>query len=167
MRIRGLLAIILLAVGLCFVPALGYGEVKGIEALNKLSGSKVSFIQHLLLGERVNYIMRNPTSFLYVDFVYDEDGTLGRSLETVGLAEGIDTKEKIVIDITDTRGVFSGKSGAALLSEFKNKLKHIYLYVRTITWNMDTDIVAKFWSKEGDFLGYFYQGEYYLWEKQG
>ena len=159
MKGKRVLAAFLLGVGLCFMPALGYGRVQ------RLQDYRIPYMKFFLLESKVLYIMRNPTSFLYVDFVYDQDGTLGRSLETVGLAEGIDTKEKIVIDITDTRGVFSGKSGAALLSEFKNKLKHIYLYVRTIAWNMDTDIVAKFWSKEGDFLGYFYQGEYHLWEK--
>ena len=102
---------------------------------------------------------------MYVSFTYDEGGVTGKSLEDLNLAKGIDTKEKIVIEISDTRGVFSDKSGAALLNEFKSRLEKIYVFVRAIAWDMDTDIVAELWSKEGDFLGYFYQGQYHLWEK--
>ena len=173
MKAKKLLAVILLAVGLCFVPAVGYGEVKGIEALDKLSESKVSFLQHFLLGEKVNYIMRNPTSFLDILFLYHEP-----RLENVkfvkDLPESVDTAGKLIIWIKDNRGVFSDKSETALLYLFEVHLKWIWFWISGLVPDMDNDVVAIFYSKERSWggeptfkgiLGYFYQGEYYLWEK--
>ena len=161
MRTKKLLAALLLGVGLCFVPGLGQGEV-----LKRLYDYRVPYMEFSLFKSKVDYIMLNPTSFLHVDFVYDKYGEVGTTLEELEFAKGIDTKEKIAIKISDTRGVFSGKSGAALLTEFKSRLEKIYLLIRVV-WprNMDTDVVAEFWSKEGDFLGYFYEGEYHLWNE--
>jgi hypothetical protein len=106
-------------------------------------------------------MMLNPTSFLNVRFYYDPDGRFGRKF----FPEGIDTKRKICVRVTDNRGVFSDKSGIALLDQFKRKLEVIYSFIRLMDTDMDTDIVALFFSKRGIPLDYFYQGKYYLWEK--
>jgi len=71
--------------------------------------------------------------------------------------------------IIDNRGIFSDKSERALLSQFKKELEAIYssLYEATggMATDMNTDIVAAFYSREQNPLGSFYQGEYHLWEK--
>lgn len=173
MRTRVVLAIILLAVGLCLVSGVGYGEVKGIEWLNKMSESKVSFVQHFFLGARVDYIMRNPTSFLNIRFLYHEP-----RLENVmfsDVPESVDTKGKLIIWIKDNRGVFSDKSEAALLYLFEVHLKSIWFWIGGLApGGMDNNVVAIFYSSKITFtrdrtlegiLGYFYQGEYHLWER--
>lgn len=166
MRIRGLLAAFLLGVGLCFVPVLGYGEIPGRLIEGKVDAwldSRVSLLDFFLLEARVNYIMYNPTSFLNVFIDYDPDGKkFGKFFP-----EGADTKGKICLMVIDNRGVFSDKSGIALLGQFKKSLRVIYSFIEPMTTDMDTDIVAKFLSKDekGGELGYFYQGEYHLWEK--
>jgi len=66
----------------------------------------------------------------------------------------------------DNRGVFSYKSGIALRDEFKRQLKVIYSFISLVATDMDADIVAQFLSREAIPLGYFYQGEYHLWEEQ-
>ena len=159
MRGKRLLAAFLLGVGLCFVPTLGYGEVA-----HWLHKRKVSSMNFWLLNARVDYMMHNPTRFLIVTFHYNPVGTLKGAVE---FPEGvdIDTKGKIHVLIRDSRGVFSDKSGTALLDQFKTELKVIYSFLRFIASDMDTDIVARFVSREEIPLGYFYQGEYYLWEK--
>jgi len=92
MRGKKLLAAFLLGVGLCFVPALGCGDIKWVErlpdvnfymnkypddagkALNEwqkdCSRAYPGFLQFVLLQARVNYIMKNPTKFLEVTFYY-------------------------------------------------------------------------------------------------
>ena len=173
MKGKRVLAAFLLGVGLCFVPVLGYGEVKGIEALNKLSESKVSFIQHLLLGAKVDYIMRNPTSFLDIHFLYHEPKN--KNVKFVrDLPESVDTAGKLIIWIKDNRSVFSDKSETALLYQFEVHLKWIWFWISGLVPDMDNDVVAIFYSKERSWdkertlegiLGYFYQGEYHLWGK--
>lgn len=157
MRGKKLLAIFLLSVGLFFVPTLGYGKIEPW-----LYQEKASLIRIYLLDAKIEYIMHNPTTFTFVDFAYDEAGLL-RIIER--LPEGIDTKGKIIVLIGDTRDRFSYKTGIALLDEFKRILKVIYSFIDDVATDMDTDIVAKFVTKHGIPLGYFYQGEYYLWEK--
>ena len=174
MRGKRFLVAILLGAVLCFVPVLGYGEVKGIEALNKLSESKVSFVQHFLLGVRVDYIMRNPTSFLDIDFLYHEPKYENVKLVR-DLPENVDTTGKLIIWINDNRGVFSDKSETALLYLFKVHLKlRIWFWISGLVPDTDNDVVAIFYSKERSWggeptfegiLGYFYQGKYHLWEK--
>ena len=158
MRSKKLLPAFLLGVGLCFVPVLGYGEVK-----KEMDEKKVSLMRFHLLWARVNYIMDYPTTFLAVNFIYDPDGKYRGEFP-----EDIDTKGKICAQITDNRDVFSipfYKSKRALLERFKEELEAAYWYIDRVATDMDTDIVAKFYSREGNPLGYFYQGEYHLWEK--
>jgi len=156
MRGKVLLATFLLGVGLCFVPALGYGEVE-----KWTDGKKTSYTEVLLLlSARVDYIMYNPTTFLNIDFIYDSDGAFGKKV----FPEGVDTKDKICVRVTDSRGVFSDKSGIALLDQFKRSLTVIYSFlVPLAVGNLNTHIVAIFLSREEIPLGYFYQGEYHLW----
>lgn len=155
MRGKKLLTAFLLAAGLCFVPALGYGEVA-----YWLHEKRASSMQFWLLDARVDYIMDNPTSFLNVNFHYDPVGTT-----ILEFPEDIDTKGKIHVLVRDNRGLFSDKSGIALLDQFKKELELIYSFLQFIASDMDTDIVARFASKEEILLGYFYQGEYHVWEK--
>jgi len=154
MKGRGLLVAFLLGVGLCFVPALGYGEVE-----HWADEAKASLMDFTLLNARVNYIMHNPTNFLNVNFYYDPKG-----MYEDRFPEGVHTKGKIYIDVMDNRGLFSYMSGTALLDQFKRELETLYSFIRYMATNMDTDIVAVFRSKGGIPLGYFYQGEYHLWE---
>jgi len=152
MRGKELLAALLLGAGLCFVPVLGYGEVR----------HKAYEMNYRLLEARVSYIMLNPTNFLDVVFYYDPDGTM-RSYKIV--PEGIDMKGKIYVQVVDNRGVFSYKSGVVLLGQFKRELEAIRLPIFFVATDLDTDIVAVFFSRQTVPLGYFYQGEYHLWEK--
>ena len=157
MKSKGLLAAFLLGVGLCFVPALGHGEIKGwmIE-------KKASIIDFMLLDARIRYLMWNPTNFLYVDLYYDEYGVYGTADR---LPESLDTKDKIYVQVADTRGVFSYEPKKALLSEFKRQLELIYSFIEDVATDMDTDIVAIFFNRKERPLGYFYQGKYHLWEE--
>ena len=155
MRKKRFLVAILLGVVLCFmVSGVGYGEIEEWKI-----ESKVPYITWLLLRASVKYVMSNPTNFLYVMFTYSPVEVRG------GVPEGVDTEGKIWAQVIDTRGMFSYKSGIALREQFKKELEILYSYIDDIATDMDTDIVAIFVSK-GDFpLGYFYQGEYHLWEE--
>lgn len=155
MRQRILLAVLLLSVILSFMPVTGYGEVK--EWMNKTGAS---YMEVKSLEARVNYMMRNPTSFYEVNFYYDPTGEAGEYFP-----EDIDTKGKICVDIRDNRDAFSGKSGIVLLVTFKEILEALYLYIKEIATDMNNDIVAVFFSKEDIPLGYFHEGVYSLWEK--
>ena len=188
MRKKRFLAAILLGVVICFVSGVGYGEViippKPSRIVGELLGLKtlyedeplwpyieeirgemleeISFLKlnNMLLYARIDIIMANPNSFSYVDLVYDKYGIVRASFP-----ENVDTKSKIVMLIVDRRDIFSDKSGIALLDEFKRNLEVIYSFIKHIATNMDTDIVAEFFSREGIPLGHFYQGEYHLWEE--
>jgi len=124
---------------------------------------QASYWNLFLLEAKIHYTMLNPTSFLYVDFHHDRAGEWGKTK----LPESVDTNGKICIHIRDNRGVFSNKSGAALLGQFKRTLESIYRTssIAIVNVDMDVDIVAMFCSEENLPLGYFYQGEYHLWEK--
>lgn len=156
MKARGLLAAFLLGVGLCFVPALGYGEVQHWMYYSKASYMKVEF-----LTAKVDYMMHNPTNFLNVTFLYDPSEKFAKKY----FPEGVHVKGKIYVDVSDSRGVFSYKSGIALLDQFKKEWEVIYSFIKYIATDMDTDILAIFYSREDIPLGYFYQGEYHLWER--
>ena len=167
MRGKQLLAAFLLGVGLCFVPALGCGTVH--EWMYEIKPSVIDFN---LLQARVDYIMKNPTDFLVVRFIYDRVGGFGQLAKSgmdtglVKLPKGADTKGKILVIVIDSRGVFSHRSRTALLSQFKRELEAIFFHlIPVVATNMETDIVAFFWGQEDILLGYFYQGEYHLWEK--
>ena len=75
MRVKKLLATFLLGVGLCFVPVLGYGEIK-----HKWDEIQATLMEFVLLEARVDYMMRNPDVFLDVHFYYDSTGSFGRKL---------------------------------------------------------------------------------------
>lgn len=152
MRGKGLLAALLLGVGLCFMPALGHGEVE--EWIQEV---EVSGMDLALLRAEVRYIMHNPTSFLNVELFYDPDGRF-----RFWFPEGLDTKQKICARVQDTRGIFSNKSSVALREEFQEQLEAICGAMRSWFTDMDTDVVAMFYSGTMDSLGYFYQGEYHL-----
>ncbi|MBA7696691.1 hypothetical protein ES703_105342 [subsurface metagenome] len=112
-----------------------------------------------LLEAKVEYIMRNPTSFLDIVFSYDPYGVMGWTWD---LPENVDTERKICVEIWDNRGIFSYESGMGLLEQFKEELEIVYSYIEDMAMYMDTDIVAIFYSEEDILLGYFYQGEYYF-----
>ena len=114
------------------------------------------------LEDKVSYMMNNPTDFLYVWFDYGPDERLEKELPG-----DVDTQGKLIVSVRDTRDVFSGKSGKDLLGQFNKELDSIELGSFRV-W-MDSgiekeNIVARFLSREGAPLGYFYQGEYHLWE---
>ena len=158
MRKKRFLAAILLSVALCFVVSgVGYGELN-----QELLESGTPLIFHHLLQARVDYMMNNPNRYLYVQFYYDPGGSFDEFFPG-----DIDTKDKIVVSVSDIRGDFSGRSGETLLKIFKNFLDSLYSYIWPwmITMDMNTDITAKFSTEDGTPLGYFYEGEYYLWEE--
>ncbi len=164
MRKKRVLAAILLLAVFCFVVSgVGYGtEVQVLE----INTPHVGFF---LLEARVEYMMHNPTSFLDVSFHYDLKGTYYRSYD-MEFPEHVDTEGKLYVEIRDRRGVFSGKSGVTLLEIFKKQLEVAYsfipsLYLYGLYWDIDEDVVAKFYSKGDIPLGYFYQGEYRLWKE--
>ena len=159
------------------MPALGHGEdlvdlspqewVAWVETTRLFRKQmhdelKASSMDIHLLNARVGYMMRNPNGFLLIALLYDPYGVGGKAW---GFPEGVDTKNKIYVAVTDNRGAFSDKSKVVLLDQFKKELDLIYVGLFTIAADMDTDIVAKFFSQENVPLGYFYQGEYHLWEK--
>ena len=73
-------------------------------------GAKATLMDLNLSEARINYMMRNPNSFLYVEFYYDADGKFGKLLPETN----IDTKGKIYVAVYDNRGVFSYKSEMVL-----------------------------------------------------
>lgn len=163
------LATFLLAVGLCLVPALGYGEILGKyefqEWKEEFRGDKEVAMEVMLLEVRIDYIMRNPTSFLDVKFYYDPIGMFGEILPG-----DVNTKEKIWVDVLDNRGTFFGKSGFALLNELKKQLAAIFLCLNKVATDIDNDVVVLLGVIPPGFqirtqLAYFYQGEYHLWEE--
>lgn len=91
MRSKKLLAAILLGTGFCFISILGYTEVKEYKNMDAI------FEQ-----ARTNYMMTNPNSYLYVNFYYDSDGWYKKFIP-----EGVNTKNKIIIEIIDNRDMFS------------------------------------------------------------
>lgn len=184
MRTKGLLAAFLLGVGLCLMPALGYGEIKMrssglIIADLVIAGSRgeeperayaeridsavsLLWLEAKLNNARIQYIMHNPTKFLSVDCYYDRDGRF--SYPKYPFPEDIDTAGKIFVLVTDNRGVFY-LSGVALLDVLKGNLETIYSFLNPVATDMDTDIVALFQSGGGNLLGLFYEGEFQLVEK--
>ena len=158
MKKRLLLVAILLGVVLCFVSGVGYGEV-----MHMWDETKATLMEFVLVEARVDYIMRNPDVFLNVHFYYDSTGWFGE-----GIPGNVDTKGKIFVEVIDNkRGGFSYESGTALLDLFKGILELLYTFIefKAVVTDMNTDIVATFTSTGGIPLGYFYQGEYHLWEE--
>jgi len=155
MRNKRVLAVILLAGGLCFVPAMGYGEIQ--SSLYKSEGESMEL---RLLRARLDYIMSNPTIFLDVDFHYDVEGVWEDEFP-----EGVTTQGKIVVVIYDSRGRFTDKPSLLLLNEFRMTLEVLYSYIESVATNMYADIVSKLYTEDEIPLGCFYRGVYELWEK--
>ena len=158
MEKKRFLAAILLAVVFCFVVSgMGYGEIEEL-----VKGGEYSPIAFYLLNAKVNYMMYNPNTFLNVAFAYDYWGSWAEFFP-----QGIYTEQKICVMIIDNRARFSDKSGTVLLEQFKQSLEVIYSFIEPLATDMNADVVAKFLSedKEGGELGYFYQGEYHLWNE--
>jgi len=132
MRVKQLLAVFLLAVSLCFVPALGYGKVRQWRETD-------------------------------IDFYLDKYPEEPRR----GLYEWqMANNEQWQLEMYKTL------SGVDLLNLFRAQLEVMYQFLFTeiagrmnIPISLKTDIVGKFHSGGGIPLGYFYQGEYHLWEK--
>ena len=169
MKNKKFLAIILLSLSFCFVSGAGYGEefpskewVASMRLVRKQmhDEQKASSMDIYLLEAKVAYMMRNPTGFLLIGLVYDPFGVGGKAW---GFPEGVDTKDKIYIGVTDNRGAFANKFEAVLLEQFEKELNIIYAGLFSIAPDMDTDIVAKLFDMNNVPLGYFYQGEYHLW----
>lgn len=116
----------------------------------------------VLLEARINYMMRNSPNFLYVSFYYDPDGSFGKAEE---FPEKVDTEGKIFVAVIDNKRAFSNKSGVVLRKQFKMILESIYSFIQGVATDMDNDVVAKFHSEDEIPVGYFYQGEYHLWEE--
>jgi len=185
MKNKKLLAIILLSLSFCFVSGTGYGEIFPQLTEEAISQGELYFkkdfpeepiktiltytrrehptyFEFYLLGARVNYMMMNPNTFVCLFADYDESGALQ---EIHKLPEGVVTKGKVLVTVYDRRKEFSHESGTALLELFKLILTTFYSYIDVWVTDINTDVVAKFYSKEGIPLGYSYQGEYHLWEE--
>ena len=157
MRYKKVLATVLLAVSFCFVSGVGYGELIEKEYL---LGTQARPIESQFVESIINYIMMYPDSFLRVSHYYDE---IGRWAEY--FPAGVKTKDKIVVFILDSRDIFSGKTGTTLLLELKLQGFRACYFLGAIVSDMDNDIVVKFMDNLGEPLGYFYQGEYHLWDE--
>ncbi len=186
MRVKQVIAAFLLGVGLSSVSALGYGEIRQWRETDinfymdkypdeprralyewQMANNEQWQLELCLLTARVDYIMRNPAVFENVRFFYDPDGRYKTEFP-----EGVQTEDKILVWVLDNREMYKTLSGVALLDLFKVQLEVMYQFLFTetvgrmnIPISLKTDIVAKFYSGEGIPLGYFYQGEYYLWER--
>jgi len=180
MRIKTLSATLLLAASLCLIPTLGFGEIilgsrvnmeeMGYNSFPSGDEIKAMDLEISLLGlnfkfqrARLDYMMLNPSTFLFLTMTYDWDGALAKGFFPAGVT---DTEGMVCLLILDNLDVFADKSGAALLEEFKKHLEVIYSFIDHIATDMDADIVAEFDSKGGIPLGYFYRGEYHLWEEE-
>ena len=155
MKGKGVLGAVLLSIGLCLVPGGAHGEVK--EWMHEV---EASVMEVELLRAQVRYIMDRPATFLNVVFYYDRDGRHRRELPG-----DVDTNGKIFVMVRDNRDVFSFKSERDLLDQFRKELQDVYSFMKIVATVMDADVVAKFYSKEGAPLGYFYRGRYRLWEE--
>ena len=155
MKNKKLLAIVLLSLSFCFVCGVGYGEIK-----EYLLGTKAEKLEFELLKAKVSYMMFYPDSFLRVSYYYDETGWIAENFPA-----GVSTKDKIVVQIIDSRDVFSGKSGAMLLLEFRRQLLDATYFLELLVSDLENDIVALFTDEDSVPLGYFYQSGYHLWEE--
>lgn len=149
------------------LSTVGYGKIAlGYYSYEEMTWEEVEMVMQIeFLKVTISYIMRNPTSFLEVWFQYDEVGVFSALFP-----KDIDTKDKFYVDVLDNRGVFSGKSGPALLDEVKKQLAKLFLFFYPITADIDNDVVVTIGviplgAKIRTQLAYFYQGEYHLWEE--
>lgn len=178
--IIGLAALIVYLILKDFMPVRKYKdaivlEMGGSEALlfdfSDRPALKALYRRVYFLEATLDYVNVNPINFLnvsfydYTDFLYKQE-----------FPHGVDIIGEVYVVVRDNRGSFSRRSGIALLEIFKRELEVICSFISCYTINskystdedlntMNTDIVAKFYSKEGIPLGYFNQGEYHLWKE--
>lgn len=88
-----------------------------------------------------------------IGLVYDPLGVGGKAW---GFPEGVDTRDKTYIGVTDNQGASANKSEAVLLEKFKKESNIIYVGLFSIAPDTDADIVAKFFNVENVPLAYFY-----------
>ena len=158
MRKKRFLAAILLVVVFCFVVSgAGYGEIKEWTLERK-----IRFIDLFLAEAELAYIFRNKTNYLDATFSYDNvyEGEVIFSSK-----HDVSTKGKILIQIRDSRGIFSNKSEIAILNLFNKALGAMYSFIENYATDMDADVVAIVRDDQGHKLAYFYEGEYHLWEE--
>lgn len=172
MRKKRFLAVLLVVV-LCFVfSGVGYGKEFTLEEIREIAyKQKASELDLTILKARTSYIMDNPTDFLNIVFCsYDVGGFIRfddlreKKLAFYGI---INTKGKLVVKIRDNRAAFSDKSGIDLGAIF---YKHLVAFLYNSAglgtfFPYDTHVLAVFYGEEEVPLGYFYQGEYHLWER--
>jgi len=180
MRTKKAIVALLLAASFCLAPTLGFGEIilesrvnmgeMGYNSFPSEDEIRAMDLEIGLLGldfkfqrARIDYMMLNPSTFLFLSMAYDWEGVLAEGFFPAGVT---DTEGMVCLLILDNLDVFADKSGAALLEEFKKHLEVIYSFIDHIATDMDADIVAEFDSKGGIPLGYFYRGEYHLWEEE-
>ena len=164
MRGKKLLATFLVGIVIvCFVPVPAGGR---IPELFLESTSPVPPWQLFVLHARISFIMKNPDTFWEFEIVYDAKGVFTEFKE---VPQRVDTEGKFVIKIYDSRDWFSKLESETprikLLEILKGMLEKVYSYIDYMATDMNTDIVAVFYSKQEIPLGYFYQGEYHLWEE--
>ena len=140
--------------------------MRGKKLLAVFHKRKARFIDIALLKATVNYMMFNHARFLAVNLFYDPTGAQGKAAK---LPVDVDTKGKILVMVQDNRRIWSDKSGipleVPLLDDFRMELETIHSFIAMWTTDMDTDVVAGFYTQQQKLLGYFYQGEYHLWKK--
>lgn len=87
--------------------------------------STVSYIDLQLLEATINYVMAEPDYFLrFSYYYYDPTGSFAERFPA-----GVRTKGKIIIDIIDSRNVFSHKFDKALLEQFAIELSPAYCFI--------------------------------------
>lgn len=167
MKTRILLVVCLLAVGLCLIPAVGFGEIDDRLVSGKAEawlGSKASLLDFLLLEATVQYIMLNAPNHEFIGMKYDLSGSFG---EFYKFPKNISTRDKIFIFIRDIREYYTPEAlsmtGWSVLELFKLQLTTLHIFIKNFATDMDNDIVALVQTRGEVPLAYFYQGEYYLW----
>ena len=163
MKKKRFLAAILLGVILCFVVSgVGFGEEFTVEEGRKIVyKQKATDLDLYLLASSVNYIMENPNDFLDITCSYttlDITSVERVRYNDLNLPEDFVIKDKLFIEIRDHRGVSSGKTSFDLLEPFIIHLLRFFNgSILGAFFSYPSDIVAIFYSEEGNVLGYFYQ----------
>ena len=168
MRRRAVLVGILAVGFLILIPVPAGAEIQlfWFTDEGKLRRATISALELRLLEFKVEIIMHLPDEYLAVDLEYGEYGAAGKSYERMYSGVKLDTRGKIVADVTDTRGWFSSiTSEAEFLQKFKKVVGWFTSGLRfRFTNDPDNDVVVFLIPKEGTkergLLGYFYEGEY-------
>lgn len=102
---------------------------------------------------KINYVMANPNSYLYLNFYYDLDGSFSnfcskKLLPEKYFPEGISTKEKIFIEVIDNRDALCmyKRGGQPFARKLQNHVRTIYSYISNLTTDMSDDLVVAFYT---------------------